>query len=279
MQAMFTYDPAIKPSSPLASLFDTEPLPGEEILWIYNGSPADPTVELDGKMLSERRLIQQEGWVKIITSHSGTRMLWSVFARNWGSLQYAVEYLLACPGPFQLDYFIAGWFSETIHEPARLRERLLNILAKSDIHLRTCTFVREADHHSRHVPELLAQAMRNHAIMPEYSVDVAYDDLSGNFMVGRVGVNSLIARYYGLNPVSFPCQSFHSYHHTVSEAYSRVLKTSEPHYDHVLAAFHAPDATVRWFGYQRVILPMRFPNGMRGVSVASVDAPVNISVI
>lgn len=248
-------------------------------MWLWNGGFATPPVDDEGRMPSESRLIQRDGWVKIISGRSGTSITWAVFARNWASLYLASEYLLACPGPFRFTYFLSGWFSESVENASAARERMERIIAKSDLHLQARTFVRETQADRKRMPETLRRALMERAVLPEFAVDVAFDEMSKTFQVGRVGVNSLIARYYGLNPVSYPCQTFHSYHHLVSRAYQRVLSTGEPHYDHVLAALQTPDALVRWFGYQRVVLPVRLPNGIKGVSVVADEAPVDIFII
>ena len=83
----------------------------------------------------------------------------------------------------------------------------------------------------------------------------------------------------GPEPVSFPCLTGHSYDQVVSDAYRQVLKTGEPHYDHVCAAMVTPDSTTSWLTYQRVILPHHFPDGKQGVVVVSKQAPVDIRVI
>ena len=162
---------------------------------------------------------------------------------------------------------------------AEARARIGVIMGKSDIHLQKRTFVKEVTPTPERMPELLRDALHNRTAIPEVTVDVAYDELSGCFQVGRIGSRSLIARYYGLNPVSYPCQSFHTYHHLVSQAYLKVLKGDEPHYDHVLAAFQMPDSSVLWFPYQRVILPTRLPHGGKGVSVIAEAAKVDITLV
>ncbi|TMJ42046.1 MAG: hypothetical protein E6G89_04805 [Alphaproteobacteria bacterium] len=82
-----------------------------------------------------------------------------------------------------------------------------------------------------------------------------------------------------MNPDSFPCLTGHSYDQVVSAAYRKVVMTERPHYDHIIAAMSAPDATVFWCPYQRVILPHRFEGNRKGVVVVSKVGPVDIKVI
>jgi hypothetical protein len=276
---MFAYNPALNPTGPQASAFPAHERHVAEELWVYNGRISVPPVDADGEPISETKLLQRHGCVKITTGRDGTRIRWAVFASNWASLYFAMEFLSVSPGPYILNYYLAGWFFEEIATVAEARARIGVIMGKSDIHLQKRTFVKEVTPTPERMPELLRDALHNRTAIPEVTVDVAYDELSGCFQVGRIGSRSLIARYYGLNPVSYPCQSFHTYHHLVSQAYLKVLKGDEPHYDHVLAAFQMPDSSVLWFPYQRVILPTRLPHGGKGVSVIAEAAKVDITLV
>jgi hypothetical protein len=251
----------------------------QEVLWVCNGRISAPPTDRDGENLTESKLLQRHGCVKIATGRSGTSITWALFASNWASLYFAAEYLSVCPGPYRLSFFLVGWFTEEFPTIDEARARLGVILGKSDVHLQKRTFIKEVEINHARLPSVLQSALRDRVAIPDISVDVGYDEFSGNFQVGRVGSSSLIAKYYGMNPMCYPCQSFHTYHHLVSRAYSKVLATDEPHYDHILAAFQAPDASVQWFGYQRVVLPVRFPGGHRGVSVVAVEGKVDIDLI
>ncbi|MDP4823443.1 MAG: hypothetical protein NWR47_05785 [Aestuariivirgaceae bacterium] len=268
-----------KTEAPMPGTYSAVPQPvAEDVLWVYNGRIGAPPTGRDGEALTESKLIQRHGCVKISTGRAGTSITWALFASNWASLFFATEYLSICPGPYTLSYFLVGWFTEEFTSIAEARARLGVIQGKSDVHLQKRTFIKEVELNPTRLPHVLQSTIRDRMAMPELSVDVAYDDFSGTFQVGRVGSASLIAKYYGMNPVCYPCQSFHTYHHMVSKAYSKVLETNEPHYDHVLAAFQAPDASVQWFGYQRVVL-VRFPNGTKGVSVVAAEGKVDIELI
>lgn len=250
----------------------------DEVLWVCGGRVGEPPTGRDGEALSEFKLFQRHGCVKITSGREGTSITWALFASNWASLYFANEYLSVSPGPYTLSYFLVGWFTEQFDSISEARARMGVIQAKSDVHLQKRTFIKEVEANAS-MPAVLQSTIRDRMAIPDISVDVAYDEFSGTFQVGRVGSASLIAKYYGMNPVCYPCQSFHTYHHMVSKAYIKVLATDEPHYDHVLAAFQAPDASVQWFGYQRVVLPVRFPNGNKGVSVVAAEGKVDIELI
>lgn len=248
-------------------------------VWIMGGRVVERPLDRDGKAVAENLLFQRHGCVKVASGREGTEVTWATFAGNWASLYAAMEFVAVTPGPWRLRYFLAGWFTEDFEDLAEARARIGVVLGKCDIHLQRRTYVMDVKPEGARMPDLLRKALDNELADPAMTVDVAQDPYSKNFQVGRIGSSSLIAKYYGLNPVSYPCQSFHSYHHVVSRAYEKVMKSREPHYDHVLAAFQAPDASIRWFGYQRVVLPARFPDGSRGVSVVSAEAKVDIRLI
>jgi hypothetical protein len=65
----------------------------------------------------------------------------------------------------------------------------------------------------------------------------------------------------------------------VSIAYREVLKTGEPHYDHVMASMLTPEQVPLWVPYQRVVLPHRFPDGRMGVAVVSQLGQVDIKLL
>ncbi len=93
----------------------------------------------------------------------------------------------------------------------------------------------------------------DHTISPENSVDCVYEEQSRKFRVDRIGAQSTIAKLYGMSPVSYACKSGNSYDEVVSEAYTHVLRSGKPRYDHVLAALRMPDNVVRWVPYQMTL--------------------------
>jgi hypothetical protein len=162
---------------------------------------------------------------------------------------------------------------------AQARDRIHALIAKSDVHLLARTYLKEADPDPRKMPPLLQDAWGDRAVKPDYSIDCVHDDSDDRFKVMRIGPGSPIARLWGIFPVSYPCLMGNPYDQIVSEVYPQVVKTGEPHYGHVYAAMSLPNRQVRWVPYQRVVLPHRFPDGRRGVTVISELTPVDIQVV
>jgi hypothetical protein len=249
------------------------------VSWIYRGQPLAPHETFAHATAPDFDLLDRQGFVKITRSAGGTQIEWSVFAPNWASLYFAMEWLHTFPGPYTLKYYLSGWFDENYGDVNAARNRIDIIIGKSDIHLTRHTFVSDADPHRANIPDLLKSALADGDVNPTFGVDCVLDETSGKFSVERVGQKSEIARLWGMNPVSFPCLTGHSYDQVVSAAYRKVVMTDRPHYDHIIAAMSAPDQTVFWCPYQRVILPHRFEGNRKGVMVISKIGPVDIKVI
>ncbi|CAN5519200.1 hypothetical protein BH10PSE7_BH10PSE7_01650 [soil metagenome] len=250
-----------------------------KVFWIFRGQIMFPPESGQGNEAQENELIERHGFVKVSQSATGTEIKWSVFAPNWASLYFVLEWIDTFPAPYTLNYNLAGWFEERQGSHVAARDRILAILGKSDIHLTRRTFVQDADPGRADIPDLLKDVLQRGSVLPDYSIECILDNSSGKFNVERVGRKTEIARLWGMSPVSFPCLTGHSYDRIVSEAYRHVLKTGEPHFDHVCAAMVAPDAVTTWQSYQRVILPHTFSGSKRGVIVVSKGAPVDIKVI
>lgn len=250
-----------------------------KVFWIFRGQIMFPPEAGRDDLGRELELIERHGFVKVTQSATGTEIKWSVFAPNWASLYFVLEWLDTFPAPYSLSYNLAGWFDERHGHHVAARNRIETILGKSDMHLTRRTFVKDADPNGPYTPDLLKDVLQRGTALPDFSVECVLDGTSGKFNVERVGSKTEIARLWGVSPVSFPCLTGHSYDRIVSEAYRRVLKTGEPHFDHVCAAMTTPDATTSWQTYQRVILPHKFSNNKQGVLVVSKVAPVDIRVI
>lgn len=225
----------------------------------------------------EDLLIQREGYVCLLSTPTIREVRWAVFSPNWSSLFYAMSWIKNSPPPYRLRYFIAGWCEEIYQDALEACDRIDEIIAKSDIHISTRTFVKEVDPGVVSIPDLLHNALITQAAKPEFTVDCALD--GSRFAVQRVGTHSAIAQIWGLNPSSYPCRSGNSYDQLVSAAYQKVLKTGEPHYDHVMASMVTPDQIPIWVPYQRVVLPHLFPDGRKGVSVLSSLCDVDIKLL
>lgn len=248
--------------------------------WITHGRPTEDLSLIDGLDNEADILLQRHGAVKVSANDQrGTTVTWAVFAPNWSSLYFVMETLYLYPSPYRLQYFLAGWFSEDIEECRAARDRIHALMAKSDIHLLTRTFVKAAVPDAKSMPPLLQDAWSDRSVKPDYSIDCVHDENDDRYKVMRIGPNSPIAKAYGMMPVSYPCLNGGSYDQVVSEIYPKVIKTGEPYYGHVYAAMAFPNRQIRWVPYQRVVLPHLFPDGRPGVTVVSEVSPVDIQVV
>ena len=249
-------------------------------LWIDQGRIAGELPLFDGEAASEDIAIHRKGLVKLTFSKdTGTTVSWAVFSPNWSSLYFVMECLHLYPAPYHLQYYLAGWFNETIADAWSARERIHALVGKSDVHLLRRTYLKQADPDPRIMPPLLQDAWGDRAVKPDHSIDCVHDDHDDRFKVMRIGPGSPIARLWGIFPVSYPCLTGNPYDQIVSEVYPEVVTTGEPHYGHVCAAMALPNRQVRWVSYQRVVLPHRFPDGRKGVTVISELTPVDIQVV
>lgn len=249
-------------------------------VWIDQGRVTGELTSVGGASDNEDVAIHRRGIVKVTYSQeAGTYVSWSVFSPNWASLYYMAECLQLYPAPYRFQYYLAGWFSETIANGRQARERIHWLIAKSDVHLLARTYVKDAAPDPKSMPSLLQDAWGDKAVKPEYSIDCVHDDQDNRFKVMRIGPGSPIAKLWGIFPVSYPCLMGNPYDQVVSEIYPKVVHTGEPHYGHVYAAMSLPDRQVRWMPYQRVVLPHRFPDGRMGVTVISEVSPVDIRVV
>jgi hypothetical protein len=119
--------------------------------------------------------------------------------------------------------------------------------------------------------------LRDNAADEECSIDCMYDPSSQRFRVARVGRHSTIAKLWGVNPVSYPCLTGHSYDQAVSRVYPQVSRTGEAHYDHIYAAMASANGDVVWVPYQRVVVPLNLGRSKKAVRVVTELAKVDIS--
>ena len=248
-------------------------------MWIDKGTPLRD-VATPGHGGTEDQLIHRDGLVKVSSSEGqGTTVSWAFFAPNWSSLYFIMETLFLHPAPYHLHYFLAGWFSETIPDWRAARNRLNELVPKSDVHLTSRTFVREVEPDASRMPKTLKDVWSEKSVRPDISVDCVLDPDEDRYKVIRIGPNSQIARLWGVMPVTYPCLNGGAYDQIVSAVFSKGGETGEPHYGAVYAAMSFPNRQVRWFPYQRVVLPHKFPDGRDGVTVVSEFSPVDIRVV
>jgi hypothetical protein len=219
------------------------------------------------------------GDVRIATGELGTEIKWKVHSPCFSSLLRTVHFLQSARPPFILRFHAFGWFEEIYRESWATVQRIEEILARGDRHFVSRAFVRDADPYSVRLSPILRQALASMEAQEEYIVEAALDKLSQHFVVDKVGPKSAIGRVWGTITSSFPCQPTSKYGDAVSEAYDRVLKTGEPHYDQVLAALRLPDNQVHWVPYHRVVFPRYHRQGAPAVAIVSEIARVEIKVL
>jgi hypothetical protein len=225
---------------------------------------------------SERQSMDRDGGVRITTGHLGTEIKWSVFSPCFASIFFVEEWLPNAQLPIVLRFYLSGWFEEFCSTKEQARNRIDQILSKSEIHLTRRTFVEEVDPKGKVLPPLLEQTWNSSIISPETAIDCVFDEQAQKFRVDRVGPRSTVAKFYGVSPVTYPYVNGGSYDDIVYEAYKHVLRSGKPRYDHVLAAMRMPDNIVRWVPYQRIIVPRTTRENVPLVSVVTEIAPVDI---
>lgn len=245
--------------------------------WIANGKETQLQHNGGEPIVDERELLHRRGHVKIMESETGTIIKWSMFSANWASLYYVVEWIHGAMGPFQLQYYSAGWFNERYEHAWEASDRIDQLINKSDVHLSQTIYIHDASQSRDDVPMLLQKALKENAIDEDHSIDCTYDPSSQKFRVSRVGAQSTIAKLWGMSPVSYPCLTGHSYDQAVSRIYPEVSRTGEPHYDHIYAAMASANGDVVWVPYQRVVLPLKMGRTKKAVRVVTELAKVDIS--
>lgn len=228
-------------------------------------------------MADERELLHRQGHVKVTEGETGTVMKWAMFSANWASLYYVMDWIHGAAGPFQLQYYSAGWFNERYEHAWEASDRVDQLVYKSDVHLSQTVYIQDARLNRDDVPMLLQKALEDNAVDEEHSIDCMFDPVSQNFRVTRVGAQSTIAKLWGMSPVSYPCLTGHSYDQAVSRIYPEVSRTGEPHYDHIYAAMASANGDVVWVPYQRVVVPLKSGRNKKAVRVVTELAKVDIS--
>jgi hypothetical protein len=229
---------------------------------------------------SELAALDKHGFVKVTIDETGACVKWHSFGANWASLYFAKEWIGTFNGPYTLKFYFSGWFTEVHNDPVAARNRIDELIAKSDLHLSSRVYVQSFDFENRPLPESLRRVLETGVPDAERSIDCSIDEASGRVKVERIGSSSAIAKLWGMSPVSSPCLSGTSYDKAVSAAYLDVLKTGRPHYDHIYAAMTGPDGEVNWIPYQRIVTPGPRRRGkQRLVTVVSEITPVEIAVV
>jgi hypothetical protein len=248
--------------------------------WISGGRIVDRPTKPNGEPVSERQLLHASDFVKLQTGTSGTRIEWVMFSANWSSLIFVIDFMMSCTAPITLRYFNVGWFEETLGTAESARDRIEAIMAKSDIRFAQRAYTEEYDPVSHDMPEKLRASFESMAAPDDWAVICSVDTDREVVTVEHVGSDSALGQIWGVSPVSYPCQTGHSYDRIVSRTYYDALKSGKPVYDHVLAAMIRPEGDVIWVGYKRLVFPeTKLVNGFGRVKVVSQLGPVDIKLV
>jgi hypothetical protein len=248
--------------------------------WIAKGKIIERPKKDCGADVPERTLLFNHELVRIICSADGTTIKWVMFGANWASLYFAKELISTFIGPFTLEFFNAGWFTEHFETADDAKIRIDQLIIKSDVRFSTRTFTRAFNPVEQKFSAGLKDIWSAGEVEESKAVHCAIDADREHTHVEHIGTNSALAKVWGVSSVSYPCLSGHSYDKVVSKSYYEVIKTGRPHYDHVLAAMVNPTGEVKWYGYHRLIFARRKTLGlMPQVSVACEIAEVDIPLL
>jgi hypothetical protein len=249
---------------------------GSQRFWIVEGQRLPPCAahELDDS--AERDRFERMGGVRVTTGALGTEIKWSAFSPCFASLYHLLNWLPEAAKPFVLRYYLCGWFEEFADTVEEVRERIEQVIVKSEIRITRKAFVEQQEPDVSRMPETIRTNWNTQDIVPAVSIDCSFDHRSQKFRVTRVGERSLIARIYGAVPVIYPYVNGGSYEEIVTEAYREVLGSGVARYDHVLAAMRMPNNAIHWLPYQRVIVPRTDHMGSPAVTVVTEVSRVSI---
>ncbi len=217
--------------------------------------------------------------VRLYAGDMGTEVRWHVHAPNIASLIHVGEILHECSPPFFLRFNAGGWFEEHFTELQPARNRIDDLIIRGDRYLPGRIFVREEAADPEAMPALLQDVWLSRVPAEDYAIECGYEPAQEQFVVRNVGPKSAIARIWGTQPTSWPCQSLGSYNQTTNASYERAVAEKRPLYEHVLAMFRFPDSVQRWVPYHRLILPRLENTHDHAVSVVSACAEVGFKVL
>ena len=123
--------------------------------WVANGRMTSLQHNGDDAVPDERALLHRQGYVKIVESDTGTIVRWAMFSANWASLYYVTEWIHGAAGPFQLQYYSAGWFNERYDHAWEASDRIDQLIYKSDVQLSQTVYIQDAYPGRDDIPMLL----------------------------------------------------------------------------------------------------------------------------
>jgi hypothetical protein len=110
--------------------------------WIKGGQIIEPPRRQNGSIVADRILLFQQDFVKVECGPTGTNCKWVMFGANWLSLYFLSEFMVTMTAPYTLEFFNAGWFLEKFDSVTDARQRLEQLISKSDIRFSSRTFTR-----------------------------------------------------------------------------------------------------------------------------------------
>jgi hypothetical protein len=248
--------------------------------WVKLGEIIERPVGEDGTILTDRTLFAQGDKLKISVNSKGTTIKWVMFGANWTSLYFAKEWIANFPGPFTLSFFNLGWFTEVYEDGLLASSRIDKLISKSDIRFSSRVYTRDFDPERFKLPRRLREMWSSGSVDTKSIVTCTVDTKREFTNVTYVGPESELAKVWGDAPITYPCQTGHSYDKIVSRAYYDVIRTARPHYDHVIAAMGDPKGQVQWYGYHRLIFPTYKVQGqLPKVNIVCEVAPVDIPLL
>lgn len=228
---------------------------------------------------AERDRFERTGGVRVTTGPLGTEIKWSAFSPCFGSLFHAAAWIDSVPGPFILRYYLSGWFEDILETANAARERIEQIISKSELRIVKRAFVQSTENVGRSVPKLIQQAIDQPDRIHDVSIKCFYDEHAKKFKVSHIGVQSTIARFYGMEPVIYPYVNGGSYDEIVCEGYTVALNSGRARYDQVLAAMRMPNNIIYWVPYHRYIIPNAKERNRDSVTVVTEIAPIGFSIV
>jgi hypothetical protein len=224
-------------------------------IWIERGETVSPPTPASAQTNAYSVLLANPGMVNFQSNPTGVTVRWVMAAANWSSLIFLQSYIVTLKGPFKLEFFNGGWFNESIHSALDAASRIDFLMMKSDRRFTTRAFTRPVTPKSIRLPDLLRSAFESGESQDDYTVSCAVGRDTGRIIVEKIGHHSTLAKLWGQSDVSFPCRTGNTYDHIVSQPYHDVIRTGQPHYDHVCAAMVQPTGRLDWVSYQRIVFP------------------------
>ena len=245
--------------------------------WVSDGRIVLRPLDEHGKPCSERNLLQQKNHVKIELGDKAVSITWYMAVANWSCLYFVAEWISPFQGPFHLIFFNAGWFEESYQTSRAAKNRIEQLVHKSDVRLSARVYTRDFFGSTTRISDELIDLLKTGEPDEDKAIICQVDADIGKIDVESIGKKSLLAEIWGEAHTSYPCQTGHSYDKTVSKAYYRALNENRPIYDQVLASMVKPNGNIHWIGYQRVIFPrQRQFSKSNHVSINCVLAPIDI---